>query len=197
MIYVSLWKAYKTYPDLFDEFALPEQLEANRQDIIDNIILECSELDTSYPDFKFLKHAIGVWSRTRTFDWDYMCKVLREKYDPFISMERHEERLIESEGDSKSDTHSLNTGTSEHKTSAFDQVNDYSNREKDDTHTDASTVNLSDSRGKTSDIFDSKGDSALFTKQKITEQEVDNRMKYNITDIITNEFKAKFCLLIY
>lgn len=42
-----------------------------------------------------------------------------------------------------------------------------------------------------------EGDSAMFTKQNIIEQEMEMRLKYDLYKIIIDEFKMKFCLLIY
>ena len=42
-----------------------------------------------------------------------------------------------------------------------------------------------------------EGDSAMFTKQNIVNQEMEMRLKYDLYKIIIDEFKMKFCLLIY
>lgn len=85
-----------------------ETIPYTKQNIIDNILLECAELEVVYPDFDYMKLAIGVWSNKRLYTWQRIADVLYRKYDPFVNINRHEWRVTEETRDlAKGETRDL------------------------------------------------------------------------------------------
>ena len=80
---ISLLGLYNFNHDLFADMVLPDEID--RDDLIDNIVLECAELEVLYPDYDFLKQAIGAWSRSRILTWNRMALVNIAKAGYFAS----------------------------------------------------------------------------------------------------------------
>ena len=60
---ITLWGLYKWDNTIFDTLVIPYTVE--KEDIVNNILLECSELEVVYPDPDFMKTAIGSWATAR------------------------------------------------------------------------------------------------------------------------------------
>ena len=71
-----------------------ETIPYTKDNIIDNICMECAELEVLYPDAYYMKLAIGVWSAKRLYTWQRIADVLYRKYDPFINIQRNEWRTV-------------------------------------------------------------------------------------------------------
>lgn len=89
---ISLWGLRKYIkPDILDDFALPERLEEDRENIMDNVLLESAELELYYTDPDFLKEAIRVWSTKMIPNWNRILDALLAEYNPIENFDRHEE----------------------------------------------------------------------------------------------------------
>lgn len=85
-----------------------ETIPYTKQNIIDNILLDCAEIEVVYPDADYMKLAIGTWSARRLYTWQRIADVLYRKYDPFTNIKRHEWReTLESRDLAKSETRDL------------------------------------------------------------------------------------------
>lgn len=196
--YISLLSMYLYDNSLFDNIELPKEL--NKETFINNLLLECSELEVVYTDYNFLKSALTFWSKSRIHTWERMADVLYANYDPFISMERTEVRDISNtHSDTRKNTTQENSnGQADTYTNAWDTSED-TKRETLKNKADNTATGNEDTSGKynTKETFNSKGDSALYTKQEILKQEMEARDKFNLYNYIINDFKKKFCLLVY
>lgn len=204
--WLSLLSFYLFDNTLFDSIKLPPKVD--RETLINNLLLECSELEVVYSDLDFLKQALGFWSKSRLSNWTIMADLLAKDYDPFISMERYEERNINNthsdnnKRDLNASGSSSDTGQNETYTNAWNSNSD-TKREtlknsNSNSNTNKETENINASgKNDTKETFTSKGDSALYTKQEILKQEMEIRNEFNIYDYIVNDFKKKFCLLVY
>ena len=255
---LSVLGLYEWDDTLFDEFVFPNEI--TKEVLVNNILLECAELEVIYPQPTILKSAIGFWSQSRLKSWEDMKNVLIvENYKPFINLERREsgydletrdlntkgtESLNSTSGNSDSTTNStINSNatnditssstqdldsTTTNKVSAFNS-SAFENKEQsivDSTTTNSGTESQESKEKTTNNIVNEssdsntttssnnsnvdntgtirndyehtfEGDSAMFTKQNIIEQEMEMRLKYDLYKIIIDEFKKKFCLLIY
>lgn len=77
---ISILGMYKIAPTIFDDFKLPEGVL--KQDVIDNILFECSELEIAYPQPDTLKRLIGVWSASNQYTWEKLLKSTQLEYNP-------------------------------------------------------------------------------------------------------------------
>lgn len=79
---ISLYGLY-TYDDsIFDNLALPELLETERENIVNNILLNSIELESLYGDPGTVKTALGIFSKSRLQAWTAIANVLAQEYNP-------------------------------------------------------------------------------------------------------------------
>lgn len=70
---------------IWDNLQVPAQ--ANKQDIIDEILLECSDFELLYPDWDVMKGAIGLWSRKELPIWERLYKAKELEYNPLWNVD--------------------------------------------------------------------------------------------------------------
>lgn len=199
-----------------------ENLPYTSQDIIDNICLECAELEVLYPDADYMKLAIGVWSNKRLYTWQRIADVLYRKYDPFINIRRDEERITTEERDlAKSEDRDLAMGetrdlagtndvTGRNNVNAYDDSSAtgvqrgqvITDQDTTDTgtidKTDTGTIDWTDTGTvTTTETFHVEGDSAITDAQDVLVKEVQARLAHDLIDIICQDFKDRFCLTVY
>ena len=70
---------------IWDNFQVPAQ--ANKEDIIDEILLECSDFELLYPDWDVMHHAIGLWSRKELPIWQRLYDAKEYEYNPLWNVD--------------------------------------------------------------------------------------------------------------
>lgn len=186
MAWLSVLGLYHYDNDIFNELALPEEID--RTDFITNLLAECAELEVIYPDGEIMRQMIGAWSRSRLNTWERIAAVLYEDYDPFVNIKRDEVRTIESTGSSEVNSGGTNTD----KVSAWDSTA-FANRGQ----TDTSNNSTGETTNSVRETLHVEGDSAITDAQDVARKEVDLRLKYDLYRIIIEDFRNRFCLLVY
>ena len=171
---LSLLGLYNWDNTIFDSMKLPEVLD--KYDLVNNLLMELAELTVLYPDSDFMKRAIASWSNIRLHSWNRIAEVLYEDYQPFINIKRDEVRTIIQEGEGRANT----------KVNAWETETP---QEQNSTDTNSKT--------KTTETFHVEGDSAITDAQDVLQKEIEARLKYDLYRIIIDEFRQRFCLLIY
>ena len=179
---MSIIGLYNYRPDIFDDLQIPSTLY--KDVLIDNILLECGELEMLYTNPDFLKEAINKWSRSRMHTWDRMNIVLYENYDPFINIKRDEVREITQSRDLEDRGNSTNKVNAWNSTEGVEREHNLVNNVQTGTVT-------------TRETFHVEGDSAITDAQDVARKEMELRAKWDLYSVIINEFKNKFCLYIY
>ena len=232
---LSVLGLYQYDNTIFDEFVFPSPI--TKEVLVNNILVDCAELEVVYPNPDILKKAIGYWSQSRLQAWTDMKNVLIvENYRPFVNLQRKESGYdletrnlktvgvdsLTSSTSSSNDSSSSSTGsqdldsTTTGKISAFNSsgfenkdqsivdssisTSDTTTSESTDTSSTTSSNNSNvDNTGTVRNEYEHnfEGDSALYSKQSIIEREMEVRLKYDLYRIIIDDFKKKFCLLIY
>lgn len=77
---LSVLGLYYSDPDLFDEMIVPTGVV--KDDVINNILLECHAMEILYPQPTFLKHMIGVWSKAEQWTWQKLYATTQLDYNP-------------------------------------------------------------------------------------------------------------------
>jgi hypothetical protein len=172
--FLSFAGLYKWDDTLFDGVQLPTQVD--RTNFIFELLAETAELEVCYPDPEFMKDSLEAWSSIRVHSWQKIADALCKNYDPYINMTRDETRTI---------TRNLN-GSVTNKVNAWDSQ----------TATEQSSSATTDG-GTITDTFHSAGDSALYTPTDILGKEVAVREKNDLYKILINDFKSRYCLLVY
>ena len=214
MATMSILGLYQWDNSIFDAMVIPSQID--KDTLVMNILDECAELEILYTNPDFMKNAIGYWSLRRYHAWDKLQTVLYENYDPFVNIKRDEIRTIAQTRNlanttnetrnlagSNNETRTLADTTS---TNAYDSgtgtVRETIDRTGTDNFstTDTGTRNVTGSDTGTiitTENFHVEGDSAITDAQDVAVKESKLRLEYDLYNIIIDEFKRRFCLLVY
>lgn len=116
---LSIIGLYNWDDHIFDLLQIPAGVDRN--DVIQNILMECGELETMYPDWDFMYRAINFWSRKELPTWEHIYEMTQLEYNPIENYDRmetelegenvSENRLRASERSRSSDTSSDTTNT--------------------------------------------------------------------------------------
>ena len=186
---LSLRGLYRYAPTIFDELVLPET-DVDRDDLIEALVLECADLEILYPQPEVLRDAIGLWSRRRLPNWTKLAETLHYEYNPIHNYDRTEthERTT---GRNYSDSANGN-GTSTGSQNAYNSG--WTERDRAvSTSNSTRTGEQAEDESITVRAFGNIG--VTTTTSMIAEQR--NIVAYNLTEAIIDDFKRKFCLLIY
>lgn len=138
-MWLSIQGIYEYDNTVFDGFDAPSYTDENnvvhtlnRDDVINNILLQCAELEVIYPSPSMMKFAIGVWSASNQRSWDKLYKSMFLEYNPLWNVDANETETETNERDISR----LHTGSN----------NETRNLTDAETRnlTDAETVNLTD-----------------------------------------------------
>ena len=77
---LSIIALYKAKPDLFDDMLIPAGL--NRQALIDELCMDCGELNLILDNPDIMKIALNRWSSTRIDIWNHLYETTQYKYNP-------------------------------------------------------------------------------------------------------------------
>lgn len=203
--WLSVLGLYNSDNTLFDDMVLPEDFTNDDKEIlINNLLMECAELEVLFPDPDFMKSAISAWSAKEVNVWDKLYEAFRAVYNPIENYDRHEEVDDQNRGAlTHSGTDSI-SGSGEdtvtRKITSFDN-NTFADHDKTiagkgstDTTTYGHVVTDSTGHKLTSYIH---GNIGIRSAEELLEQEYNLRPKLNIYNVIIESFRNRFCLLVY
>lgn len=232
---MSVMGLYEWDNTLFDLLSIPEGL--NKDNVVNSLLAEVSDLEVLYPNPVVMKNLIGIWSASCQYKWNHLYNTMLLEYNPIDNYDRTETRTLNSQGsgtnstggsdtiteggtdtitEGGTDTASGNTTTSE-KVAGFNSSSptlvDKGQQTGQQTGTTqyGKTIDtdygktLQNSYGKTgtdsfsrsdSETIRARGNIGVTTTQQMIESEREVA-DFNMYDIIINEFKQRFCLLVY
>jgi hypothetical protein len=202
MAIVSYNTIHTLDPTIFDDFVVPTQI--NKNDLIENILLETMELETLYPDPAVIATAVGIWSKNRLHSWQRIADALYNDYSPFVNFTRDELRTTTytpnlTNTDNEQYTPNLtdtNTGSGKgYNDAAFVEREKVVQQKTGGASTQ--TTHTETGKAETVETFHSQGDSAMYTPTDVAEKETNLRIKDDIINIITREFINRFCIMVY
>ena len=172
---MSILGMYRYDPTILDAVTLPEGVD--REEFTNRLLATLAELEVLYPEPETLKTAERAWSYARQQSWLRMQRALSEDYNPLHNYDRHEEWLDEGAADS----------------SRTDKVAGYNDAAalKDSTSSDGSATTSNERTGH------AWGNIGTTTSATMLREEIEVRSKYDLVDIIINEYKQEFCLQLY
>lgn len=186
---LSVMGMYNWDPDLFEEFDVPEGVD--KDTAVMDILIKCADLEISIPDWDLLKTAIGVWSRKNAWKWEKLYASTQFVYNPIWNKDGTITETLQAADEGGG----TNTGsvTSENQVSGYN-VNTYSPESKNVTTPDTAwTENRQ--RGETRTRTESGNIGVTSTQSMIREErEVSD---FSIYNVITEDFKREFCLMVY
>lgn len=153
---MTLWGLYKWDSTIFDTLQLPTVVA--KDDLINNILLECSELEVVYPDPDFLKTAIGAWSSARQVAWEHYVEITKVTYSPIENTDKYEDRTItdtENESTTGAESGQRTTGIKQQDTTKGKSLNALSRTQQTNTTNSVSafdTENYSNANKQMDDV---------------------------------------------
>lgn len=88
---MSVRALYSWDDTLFESMQVPEAFTSDDKDnLIDNLVTECAELEFLYPDPNFAIWAIDRWSRKELPTWERIYRVSVAEYNPIENYNRTE-----------------------------------------------------------------------------------------------------------
>ena len=200
---LSVMGLYNYDDSIFDDMILPTSDHLDKDTLIQNILVECSELEILYTDPTFFKKILEIWSKARVHVWQKLADTMDYEYNPIWNKDVKDTEYIKrtkDESTTYSDTASSTTsGTNTNKGVAFNS-NDLENREQDQTSGSMSSSDNSTTRDAGYNDEDreyiSQGNQGVTSTQQLIKEEREVS-QFSLYDIIISEFKTRFCLLVY
>ena len=212
---------YQYDDTIFNGFLLAEDtLGISLENTVNAILQVCDGLEVLYPNPRQLAFQIDVWTSANEDNWKRILDALQAEYSPIENFDRREEWEDSSERkDNTTTMHTGNTtgrgrsivnddGSTTHEERGY---NSYQMQETDsDTFTDVkesftddnTSVNSTTSNtgtvgntGKHSGRL--HGNIGVTTNQQMVEAELQLRTRNAFDYIVAEEFKQRFCLLVY
>ena len=170
---LSIMGLYEYDNKLFQGLQLPEDL--NREAVINEILLQCAELELLYPSVDTMKLAITTWSLANQYTWQKLYDTMVVEYNPIWNVD----------ATVSIDRDATGTGNATDAVKGFNS-NTWAESDKTDTSS-AATEDVTERR---------TGNIGVTTTQQMLEQER-KIAEFNMISYIAQSFKQRFCLLIY
>ncbi len=170
---LSIMGLYEYDNTLFQGLQLPEGL--NQEAVINEILLQCAELEIVYPDINIMKLAITTWSIANQYTWQKLYDTMVVEYNPIWNVDAtvNIDRNTSGSGNATDAVKGFNSNT-------------WAESDKTDTSSEAEE-----------DVIERRtGNIGVTTTQQMIEQER-KIAEFNMVSFIAQSFKQRFCLLIY
>lgn len=96
---LSLVGMYNWNSTLFDGMAFPSGFDSSdKQLFVNNLVMECAELEVLYSDWDFLKAAIDLWSHKELITWERLYQLSIMQYNPIENYNRTEKTNVQNRG---------------------------------------------------------------------------------------------------
>ena len=175
---------------LFDNLELPSELA---KDTCIQVILEkCGEFPLLYPDFDYMKYAIGVFSKKWEWTLNKWAKAINIEYDPLYNFDRHEIYTNTSKTKAESNTNA----TSLNEVSAFNDIDSATPNMKPTSKATSEAGGTNQGEGTNTHEGRLYGNIGVTTSQQMLQSEL-NLGYWNIYNEIANLFSTEYCIRIY
>lgn len=190
---LSILGMYQYDPTIFDEMVLPDEMD--RDTIVNNILMECAELESLFPNPNFLKTAIGLWSKKEMYTWQRVWNVSQMEYNPIWNKDG---TITDTETRDITNTRNLASSGSTSSTeqvSAFNETTFQNKSQVSGTASGSDTGTVRDA-GTISHTIRETGNIGVTTSQSMVMEEY-AVAQINPYSMIVDSFKNRFCLLVY
>ena len=204
---LSILGLYQWDNTIFDTMALPAPINTEKETLIDNLLMECAEFDVLYTDPVFMKNAIAKWSGMMSPIWEKLYETTQYEYDPIANYDRHEKWT---DTDTRTETNirtpnltettqlgSINTqAQNSYENAGMVDAIKSTNSGSDIVNTTGTETNALTRGGKLERDGRAYGNIGVTTTQQMIEQERQT-VQFNMFKVIIDDFKDRFCLMIY
>lgn len=209
-MWLSIMGMYEYDNTVFDGFNAPSYTDddnlihtLNRDDVINNILLQCAELELVYPSVQMMKFAIGVWSASNSRTWDKLYKSMFLDYNPIWNVDATETETETNERDiSRQHTGANNETVNLTDTESVQgfNTNTWSDARKNvNSGSDNVAITNNETVNDDNERINSKrrtGNIGVTASQDLIKKEREIS-DFSIIEYITQSFKERFCLMIY
>ena len=175
---------------LFDNLELPSEL--TKDTCIQVILEKCGEFPLLYPDFDYMKYAIGVFSKKWEWTLNKWAKAINIEYDPLYNFDRHEIYTDTSKTKAESNTNA----TSLNEVSAFNDIDSATPNMKPTSKATSEAGGTNKGEGTNTHEGRLYGNIGVTTSQQMLQSELDLGY-WNIYNEIANLFSTEYCIRIY
>ena len=96
---LSLIGLYNWDNSLFDSMVLPEDWDNDTREIlVNNLLMDCAELEVIYSNWDFMHGAIEAWSSKEVVTWNRLYNAMMIEYDPIQNYNRVEKTNTQNRG---------------------------------------------------------------------------------------------------
>ena len=204
---LSILGLYNYDNSIFDDMHLPTALIDRKDEIKEDILLECAEFEILYPDSDFMKFAIRNWSEMETPVWEHLYETTQYDYNPIYNYDRTEKWTDEDTRQITNDRtadlkdelthgHTITNAQNSYENAGFVDGAKQTNAGKDSTTTTGTDKYLEKHSGKVFRDGHSYGNIGITSSQNLIKQEREIA-EFNIITRIVDDFKMRFCLMVY
>lgn len=215
---LSILGLYNYDNTVLDGLDVPEGLD--RETLIDYIFMECADLELLYPQLPMMKRLIKAWADARAHSWERLYQSTIQKYNMIHNYDRYEDwadngsrttngsRSGNSSGQERNNTNANSSGTSTNSkaayntgeglvvadrnqqsgTSAAQAITDVSNNQQE-----SNTETVADHQVRVGHLYGNIGVTTA-TQMLTAEREL---YKWDVYQAIAQEFKERFCIMVY
>lgn len=203
---LTLIGLYKYNPAVFSNLTLPAAIDEDT--FIDSLLLEYGECPLIYPDYDFMKLAIGAWCRKWYANFERIATALSASYNPIHNYDKTE-TWTENETNENSrelsnstDTTYSEDSTGENVVSAYNEstyqpdnknINDVDSTTNIDTSIEESE-NKERENTRTGRVY---GNIGVTESSAMVKNELDLRTNNNLYHILSEMFYREFCLYVF
>lgn len=196
--FLSIVGLYNWDDSLFNDMVVPTGI--NKDEIVKEILFLCGDLEVLYPDWDVMKTAIKAWSDDEIFRWNKIQKIAEMEYNPIENYDRMENEVVTSNRNRKGTTagSTANNNTDTHSVTGYNTSTPVTDTEDTTSGTTTNAQTSADSEDgsgvKTSRIH---GNIGVTTPAQMITGELGIYDKLNLYKIIPEDFKMRFCLMVY
>ena len=213
MAMMSILSLYNYDNSIFNDLEVPEGMD--KDNTIDNILLECAELSLVYTEPVFMRRAIKQWSDKEQKIWEKLWATENLEYNPiwnvdgtvteFETIERDKTNDIDrttSTGEMTSDDVDQTTTDSVtgYNSAAWqDHTKSVIDNDRDISRSVSGSDNVDESESEDSErslVTKRTGNIGVTTTQQMIREEREIA-QFNTIDYITQSFKKRFCVMVY
>ena len=170
------------HDDLFYQLQLPAGV--SKQTLIGNIVMKGGEFPVIWANPNFVQRMIGIWSRKMKPTFDRWVKTLAIDYEPLYNYDRFEEYQ-----DTETNEASA-SGTTTRAVTGYDS----NTLQTNDQTTDSSGADNERNLEHKAHLY---GNIGVTTSQQMLEAEMDVSRRFNIYDLMAEEFLNEFCVRVW
>ena len=195
-IALSILGLYRYNPMVLTGIAFPEGVDIDTDILEWKILEECAELEVLYPDPDYMQLAIAKWAAARMPSWLRMYDTLTAEYNPIWNKDAEISEVRSRGPQQETRSYGQRQATTTNTVSAFNSAA-YQPAEQNTALQNAVTDYVNVASVNERETRTEKGNIGVTTSQQMVQAEMELREKWNMYEIITEEFKKKFCLLVY